>query len=93
MILLLRGRDRTKKNHSRVQLSQVKGPVYNSTVTIVVRWPWSNYQLPESSFAEGTLTIPPAPLTITANDQSVTFGGVLPTSTAPLRGLVNADTS
>src|SRR5581483_9647208 len=40
MILLLRERDRTEKNHSCVQLPKVKGAVYNSTVTIVVRSPW-----------------------------------------------------
>ena len=44
-------------------------------------------------YQAGTLTITPAPLTITANDQTVPFGGPLPVLTYSVRGLVNGDTS
>lgn len=44
--------------------------------------------------ASGTssLTVTPAPLTITADDKTMTYGGVLPTLTATFSGLVNGDT-
>ena len=45
------------------------------------------------SYVPGTLTIGQAPLTITANDQTMTYGGGLPTLTASYTGLVNGDTS
>jgi hypothetical protein len=44
-------------------------------------------------FVDGTLTVTPAPLTITANDQTMTYGGALPTLTASYSGFVNGDTS
>lgn len=43
-------------------------------------------------FEPGTLTVDPAPLTITANNQSMTVGGVLPAFTATYSGFVNGDT-
>src|SRR5580704_16757541 len=39
MILLLRERDQTEKNHSCVHLSKVKRSTYNSAVRKVVQWP------------------------------------------------------
>jgi autotransporter-associated beta strand protein len=45
------------------------------------------------SYVSGTLTIGQAPLTITADDQDMTYGGTLPTLTATYTGLVNNDTS
>lgn len=44
-------------------------------------------------FANGTLTVNPAPLTITADNQSKTVGNPNPTLTATFTGLVNGDTS
>ena len=45
------------------------------------------------AFVDGTLTITPAPLTITADDQTMTYGGALPTLTVTYTGLANGDTS
>ncbi len=45
------------------------------------------------SYAAGTLTINPAPLTITASSQAMTYGGTMPTLTASYSGLVNGDTA
>jgi hypothetical protein len=44
------------------------------------------------TFIDGTLTITPAPLTVTANDASKVYGAALPTFTAGFSGLVNGDT-
>ncbi len=49
-----------------------------------------NYSI---SYLPGTLTIGQAPLTITANNQGMTYGGVMPGLTASYTGLVNGDTS
>jgi filamentous hemagglutinin family protein len=40
-----------------------------------------------------TLTVNPAPLTITANDQTKVYGAALPTLTASFTGFVNGDTT
>src|SRR5262249_39811237 len=45
------------------------------------------------AFLDGTLTVTRAPLTIQADDQSMTFGSVVPPLTATFLGLVNGDTS
>jgi MBG domain (YGX type)/Bacterial Ig-like domain (group 3)/Domain of unknown function (DUF4214) len=45
------------------------------------------------SYANGRLTINPATLMITANNQSMTYGGPLPTLTPGYTGLVNGDTA
>jgi PKD repeat protein len=45
------------------------------------------------SYATGALTITPAPLTITADNHSMVYGGTLPTLTATYTGLVNGDTA
>jgi hypothetical protein len=43
-------------------------------------------------YVDGTLNITPAPLAVTADDQSMVYGGTLPTLTASYVGLVNGDT-
>jgi len=45
------------------------------------------------SYVNGTLTINPVPLTITAANASMTYGGSLPTFTASYSGFVNSDNS
>jgi hypothetical protein len=45
------------------------------------------------TYAAGTLTINPAPLTITANNAAMTYGGELPSFTDTITGLVNGDTA
>lgn len=45
------------------------------------------------SYAPGTLTVTPAPLTIAANNASATYGSAVPTFTASYSGLVSGDTS
>jgi hypothetical protein len=45
------------------------------------------------SYVTGTLTVTGAPLTITANNQTKTYGAALPTLTASYSGFVNGDTS
>jgi RHS repeat-associated protein len=45
------------------------------------------------AFVNGTLTIAPAPLTITANSQTMTYGGPPPALTASYSGFVNGDTA
>ncbi len=45
------------------------------------------------SYVPGTLTVTPAPLTITADDQTKVYGAALPTLTASYTGFVNGDTS
>ena len=41
----------------------------------------------------GTLTVTPAPLTITANNQTKAYGAAVPALTASYTGFVNGDTS
>ncbi|HXA29420.1 MAG TPA: MBG domain-containing protein [Candidatus Angelobacter sp.] len=50
----------------------------------------SNYTF---TFAPGTLTIDPAQLTVTADNQSMTYGGTRPALTATITGFVNGDGS
>ena len=50
----------------------------------------ANYSFP--NLVAGTLTITPAPLTITANNQSMVYGAPLPALTASYSGFVNGDT-
>ena len=45
------------------------------------------------SYVAGTLTVTPASLTITANNQTKVYGAALPTLTASYSGFVNGDTS
>jgi hypothetical protein len=48
----------------------------------------SNYRI---SYVSGTLTVNPAPLTITASSPIMTYGGTVPTITAIYSGLENGD--
>ena len=50
----------------------------------------ANYSI---SYVEGTLTISPAPLTITADDQTKVYWTPLPELTATYTGFVNGDTA
>ena len=50
----------------------------------------ANYSI---SYQPGTLTITAAALTITAGDQQMTYGGVVPALTASYAGFVNGDTA
>ncbi|MBI3409319.1 MAG: Ig-like domain repeat protein [Planctomycetes bacterium] len=50
----------------------------------------SNYAI---TFASGTLTVTPAPLSIKADDKSMPFGGPMPILTATYTGFVNGDES
>ena len=45
------------------------------------------------SYSPGTLIVTPAPLTISANDQSKVYGAALPPLTASYSGFVNGDTA
>src|SRR6266852_343095 len=44
------------------------------------------------SYVAGTLMVTPAPLTITADDQTKVYGAALPALTVSYSGLVNGDT-
>jgi hypothetical protein len=44
-------------------------------------------------YVPGTLTIAKVPLTITADNQSSTYGGTIPPLTASLSGFTNGDNS
>ena len=46
-----------------------------------------------TTFKTGTLSVTPAPLTVTASNESMTRGGSVPTLTYTYTGLVNGDTS
>ena len=48
-----------------------------------------NYMI---SYVDGALTVTSAPLTITADNQTMTYGGSMPALTASFSGLVNGDT-
>ena len=50
-----------------------------------------NYTI--STYGPGTLTVIAAPLTVTATNESMTYGGTVPTLTYTYTGLVNKDTS
>src|SRR5207248_994522 len=45
------------------------------------------------SYVAGTLTVTTAPLTITADNKTMTYLGTMPALTASFSGLVNGDTS
>src|SRR5208337_1544058 len=49
----------------------------------------ANYTI---TYTDGTLTVTPAPLTITADNQTNDYGSPLPTLTASYSGFVNGDT-
>ena len=66
--------------------SHVAGSPYAITASGAVD---SDYTI---SYVAGTLTVTPAPLTITANNQTKVYGAALPTLTASYTGFVNGDT-
>jgi sugar lactone lactonase YvrE len=67
-------------------------PVQVGTYTVVASFAGSaDYTSAQSSPA--TFTITPAPLTITANNQTKVYGAALPTLTARYTGFVGSDTS
>ncbi len=49
----------------------------------------TNYSV---TYTAGTVTVQPAVLTVTANNQSMNFGGAVPTLTATITGFVNGQT-
>jgi hypothetical protein len=61
----------------------------NAVLTVGAGSSLSNYEI---SYAPGTLTIDPAPATITANGATVQFGQDAPTFTASATGLLTPDT-
>jgi hypothetical protein len=67
--------------------SRVSGNPYAITVGGAVD---SDYSI---AYVAGTLTVTPAPLTITADDQTKPYGAALPAFTASYRGFVNGDTA
>ncbi len=67
--------------------SHVSGSPYSITASGAVD---ADYTI---SYVGGTLTVTPAPLLITANNQSMVVNTTLPTLTATYTGLVNGDTA
>ena len=67
--------------------SKVAGNPYPITASGAVD---SNYTI---SYVAGILTVTPAPLTITANNQTKVYGAALPTLTVSYSGFVNGDTT
>ena len=67
--------------------SHVAGSPYAITASGAVD---SDYTI---SYVAGTLTVTPAPLTITADNQTKIYGAALPTLTASYSGFVNGDTA
>ena len=67
--------------------SDVSGNPYTITASGAVD---SDYAI---SYATGTLTITPAALTITADNQTKVYGAALPTLTASYSGFVDGDTA
>src|SRR5207253_2853910 len=66
--------------------SHVAGSPYTITATGAAD---SDYSI---GYAAGTLTVTPAPLTITADEQTKVYGAALPALTVTFTGLVNGDT-
>jgi VCBS repeat-containing protein len=52
----------------------------------------ANYDFPAGNLVNGTLTVTPAPLTITADNKTKLYGASLPSLTASYQGFVNGDT-
>ena len=61
-------------------------PITQGTLTAT-----GNYTI--GTFNPGTLTVNAAPLTVTATNESMTYGGTVPALTYTYTGLVNGDTS
>ena len=67
--------------------SHVSGNPYTITASGAVD---ADYNI---SYASGAFTVTPAPLSITANNQSKVYGAAIPSLTASFTGFVNGDTS
>ncbi len=67
--------------------SQVSGSPYSITVRGAAD---PDYTI---TYVPGSLTVTPAPLTITADDQSMVYGAALPALTASFSGFVNGDSA
>ena len=72
---------------SATAASHVSGSPYAITASGAVD---SDYTI---SYVSGTLTVTPVALTITANNRTKAYGGVLPTLTASYSGFVNGDSA
>jgi hypothetical protein len=70
-------------SHTYSAVSAANTP-YQVTVTVA-------HGTTSASANTGTVAVTPAPLSITANDQTMTYGGTMPTLTAKFDGLVNGD--
>ena len=66
--------------------SHVAGGPYTITVTGTSD---PNYTI---RYVAGALTVTPAPLTITADNQTMTYGGSMPALSVDYSGLINGDT-
>ena len=73
-------------NTTATAASHVAGGPYAITVTGATD---PNYTI---SYVPGALTVTPVPLTITADNQTMTYGSSMPALTASFSGLVNGDT-
>ena len=67
--------------------SHVAGSPYTISATGAVD---ADYSI---SYVAGALTVTPAPLTVTANNQTMLYGAALPTLSASYAGFVNGDSS
>jgi hypothetical protein len=70
--------------------ASVVGSPYAIVANAAVGSGLDNYTI---SYVNGSLSVSPAALTVTADNQSTTYGGSLPTLTYHYTGLVNPDTS
>jgi hypothetical protein len=68
-------------------------PTAAGTYTVVAHFLSTNPNYPSADSAPVTFVISPAPLVITAADESMTYGGVLPAFTANYSGFVPGDNS
>jgi len=69
--------------------AMVAGSPYAIVPSAAVGSGLGNYTI---TYENGSLTVTPAPLTITPDDQTMTYGGRLPSLTVTYTGLVNGDT-
>ena len=63
---------------------------YNIVASAATGTGLGNYTI---TYHNGTLTVNPAALTVTANGQTITYGASVPTTTVSYSGFVNGDTS
>jgi hypothetical protein len=87
---LVGGDTQTSENAKTTCSAGTPAPVHPGTYTISCSTTDSHYTQTD---VNGTLTINKAPLTVTANNESMTYGGTYPTFSATFSGLVNGDTT